>query len=104
MKYGFFYNSPIWFISLLILLIYIAALEIGYRIALKRRDKWKDVDSGGDNVVLTSLFAVLGLILAFTYAAGVSRHEVRKQAVITEVNALGTAHLRARLVAEPNRT
>jgi hypothetical protein len=104
MEYGFFYDSPIWFISFLIFLIYIAALEIGYRIALKRRDKWKDTDSGGGNIVLTSLFALLGLILAFTYAAGVSRHEVRKQAVITEANALGTAYLRARLVDEPGQT
>ena len=104
MEFGFFYDFPIWFIYLLILLINFAALEIGYRLALKQRDKWKDADKGGGNVVLTSMFALLGLILAFTYAAGVSRHETRKQAVIIEANALGTAYLRSRLVAEPSRT
>jgi hypothetical protein len=104
MEFGFFYDSPIWLISLLIFLVYIAALEIGYRIALWQREKWKDADSGGGNVVLTSSFALLGLILAFTYAAGISRHEVRKQAVISEANALGTTYLRARLVGEPGRT
>lgn len=40
-------------------------------------------------------------MLAFTYASGVSRFDARKDAVIKEANALGTAFHRADLVAEP---
>jgi hypothetical protein len=47
------------------------------------------------------MFALLGLILAFTYASGVNRFEDRKQAVIEEANILGTAFLRAGFIAEP---
>lgn len=104
MKFGFFYDSPIWLIAIVIFAVNLAALEIGYRVALRRQGESTDADSGGGNLVVTSMFALLGLILAFTYAAGVSRHEDRKQSVVTEANALGTAFLRARLVAEPGRT
>ncbi len=50
------------------------------------------------------MFALLGLILAFTYGAGVNRFDARKEAVVLEVNAMSTAFLRAGLVAEPGRT
>jgi hypothetical protein len=104
MEFGFFYDSPIWLVAMIIFAVNLAAVEIGYRVALRHQDESKDGDSGGGNLVVTSLFALLGLILAFTFAAGVSRHELRKQSAVTEANALGTAFLSARLVAEPGRT
>ncbi len=52
-------------------------------------------------MALSSMFALLALILAFTYASGVNRFEARKLAVIEEANALETAFLRAGLIADP---
>lgn len=104
MRIPFLYELPTWVTGAFFVVILLAALEAGYRIGLRRRDLWKDADTGGGQVVLTSMFALLGLILAFTYAFTVSRHEARKQVVIAEANALGTAFLRAGLVAEPGRS
>ncbi len=81
--------------------ILLTTLEVGYRIGFKQRKKWLDADTGGGTVALSTMFALLGLILAFTYASGVNRFEDRKQAVIEESNALGTAFLRAGFIAEP---
>ena len=53
---------------------------------------------------MTSLSAILGLLLAFTYGFVIAHHEARKSATISEANALGTAFLRAELVAEPGST
>lgn len=50
------------------------------------------------------MFALPGLILAFTYASGACRLDARKQAIPAEANALGTAFHRADLVTEPGRT
>jgi hypothetical protein len=50
------------------------------------------------------MYALLGLMLAFTYAFTVSRADLRKQAVIDEANAIGTAFLRTGLAPEPSRT
>ena len=102
-NWSILYRFPIFIDGVFIVAILLAALEIGYRFG-RREQKWKDADTGGGKLVLTTLFALLGLILAFTYSGGVTRYEARKQAVIIESNALGTAFLRADLVDEPGRT
>ena len=101
MQISLFHQLPILLAGLFILACLLVALEAGYRIGFKQREQWKNADSGGGTVALSSMFALLGLILAFTYASGVGRYETRKQAVISESNALGTAFLRAGLIAEP---
>ncbi|MEA1888527.1 MAG: hypothetical protein U9N50_01925 [Pseudomonadota bacterium] len=103
-EFALLYNFPIWVAGLTFIIILAITLESGFRVGLKRRDTWKDADSGGGAVVLTSMFAVMGLVLAFTYASGISRFDARKNAVMIEANALGTAFHRADLVAEPGRT
>ena len=86
------------------IIILSVALELGFRVGMKRRNVMNDADAGGGGVVLTSMFALMGLVIAFTYASGVSRFDARKHAVAVEANALGTAFLRADLVAEPGRS
>jgi hypothetical protein len=56
------------------------------------------------DVTLASLMALLGLMLAFTYSFSLSRADLRKVALVKEVNAISTAFLRADLLPEPGRT
>lgn len=95
---------PVWLVGLLFFVLLVCALEIGFRAGYRRREIWKDAEEGGGNLVLTSILALLGLILAFTFADGVSHYKTRKQAVLAETNALGTAFLRTDMVADPGRT
>ena len=104
MEFSPLYNYPLWVAGLIFVAVLILTLEFGFQIGLKKREKWKDADSGGGNVVLTSMFALMGLVLAFTYAVGVGHYDARKKAVVIEANTLGTAFLKANLVAEPART
>jgi hypothetical protein len=101
MSFSFFYYIPLIFGGLIMFAILLAALEVGYRIGFKQRKKWLDADTGGGTVALSTMFALLGLILAFTYASGINRFEDRKQTVIEESNTLGTAFLTAGFIAEP---
>ena len=105
-QYGLIYAFPLWLIGLVLALLLLAAEETGYRVGLRIRLRpgATDADSGGGAIVLTSLFAVLGLLLAFTYSAAVDRHESRRQAIVQEANALGTAYSRADVIAEPLRS
>ena len=103
-NFSIFYQIPLLFVGLVILVLLLMTLEGGYRIGFKQRRKWLDAETGGGTVALSSMFALLGLILAFTYASGVNRYEARKLAVIEEANALETAFLRAGLIAEPGGT
>ena len=93
-----------WMGGVIFLALLLAALEVGYRVGVWQHDKWQDAEDGGGNLVLTSVLALLGLLLAFTFADGVSHYKTRKQAVVSEANAIGTAFLRADMVADPGRT
>ena len=67
------HSMPIWLVGLFLFICLYAALELGYRIGYSRRKLWKDADTGGGRIVLNSTFALLGLMLAFTYGAGFFR-------------------------------
>ena len=56
-----------------------------------------------DGTMLGSLFAILGLMLAFTFSMTLSRYEKRIETVIQESNDIGTAILRSDLYPEPHR-
>jgi hypothetical protein len=45
-----------------------------------------------------SVFALLGLLLAFTFSGAASRFDVRRQLIVEETNAIGTAYLRLDLL------
>ncbi|MGB5223703.1 MAG: hypothetical protein WBN49_00890, partial [Arenicellales bacterium] len=61
MEFSPLYNYPLWVAGLIFVAVLILTLEFGFQIGLKKREKWKDADSGGGNVVLTSMFALMGL-------------------------------------------
>jgi hypothetical protein len=91
MRYPLLYELPIWVIGVLLVVALLGALEIGYRVGRWKGPAWKEFDSGrGGGVVLTSMFALLGLMLAFTYAFTVTRFDARKQAIVDEANAIST--------------
>ncbi len=95
------YDLPIWIDGALFVAVMLVALEIGFRVGLRKREAWRDEDVSMSNVVVTSFLATFGLILAFTYAFTVSRADLRKRVIIDEANAIGTAFLRAGLVPNP---
>jgi len=98
------YLLPVWAVCLIYLSILLGALEFGFFAGKRQRDSWKNADPTNGQIILTSMFAVLGLMLAFTYGAGVSRFDARKKAVVLEVNVMRNAFLLAEVVAEPGRT
>lgn len=50
-----------------------------------------------------AVLGLLALLLGFTLSMSISRFETRKQLILDEANAIGTAHLRAELLPEPER-
>ena len=53
--------------------------------------------------VQAALLTLVGLVLAFGLAMAVGRYDSRRAAVVDDANAIGTAYLRAQLLAEPVR-
>jgi len=66
-----------------------------------RQRFYKEYEKEG--TVQGALFAILGLLLAFTFSMAVSRYEKRIDIIIEEANDIGTAVLRADLYPETER-
>lgn len=78
-------------------LFMVLAMEIGYRIGLRRQAKAAEAITQA-NAVLVSMLGLLALLLAFTFSAALQRYEDRSRTVVAEANAIGTTFLRARLL------
>jgi hypothetical protein len=102
------YWAPGWLLVLPLLVLLLVATEAGYRAgAASRSRRGAGGGDGGPPDLGTIQGAVLGLLallLAFTYSFVTGRADARKQAVVSEANAIGTAWLRAGLVADPHRS
>src|SRR5499426_4717696 len=73
-------------------------LEIGRRVGIRRRKE--DAAAGGEGIgaVDGAVFALLGLLLAFTFSGASSRFDTRRQLIVEETNNIGTAYLRLDLL------
>ncbi|HOW75620.1 MAG TPA: DUF4239 domain-containing protein [Candidatus Competibacteraceae bacterium] len=69
-------------------------LEVGRRIGVQRRAQDPDGAVAGTGPVDGAIFALLGLLLAFTFAGAASRFDTRRALIVEETNAIGTAYLR----------
>jgi hypothetical protein len=99
------YQLPLWAVIFLFLLLLLIPMEVGLRLAMRQKSMQPDLErEARTDVTLASMMALLGLMLAFTYSFGLSRADLRKTAIINEVNAISTAFLRANLLPEPGRT
>ena len=101
MNPGYFDTMPIGFILLFIAIFMLAFCEAGYQVGAhfrKKQDKEETVSLGP---LLGGLLGMLAFVLAITFSIAASQHNLRKENVILEANAIGTAYLRADLLGEP---
>jgi hypothetical protein len=75
-------------------------LEVGRRLGARRRAKEAEGASTGVGAVEGAVFGLLGLLLAFTFSGAASRFDTRRQLIVEETNAIGTAYLRLDLLSE----
>lgn len=69
-------------------------LDIGRRIGLRRRAQDPEGAGTGTSAVDGAVFALLGLLIAFTFSGAASRFDARRVLIVEEANAIGTAYLR----------
>ena len=82
----------------------LAALEVGFRWGRRQPATGDDGASGQVGAVQGAILGLLGLLLAFSFAAAGARFLERQDLIVVEANAIGTAYLRADLLDEPHRT
>lgn len=73
-------------------------LEVGRRLGARRIAVDPEGASAGAGTVDGAVFALMGLLIAFTFSGAASRFDIRKQQVVEEANDIGTAYLRIDLL------
>jgi hypothetical protein len=76
----------------------LGASEIGRRIGVARLARHTDGLAKGGASADAATFALLGLLIAFTFSGAASRLQDRRDLIVDEANAIGTAYLRVDLL------
>lgn len=95
---GFLAEGSLWLIGLGLLLAMMIAAQLGAQLRKRMAPNARDNDDG-EGYMVSAALALLGLLIAFTFSLAVSRFDARRELVVNEANAIGTAWLRAGLVA-----
>lgn len=96
---SFFFLTDEWIVVALLVLLLAFSAECGYRFGRSRAK-----GQNGRETYLTheaSALGVLALLLGFTFSLAAQRFETRRNLILEEANAVGTAALRAQLLPQP---
>ena len=88
----------IWTLTGLVLIGVLACLELGYRIGGRDIQRGGSLNPRGASAIEGAVFALLGLLLAFSFSGAAARFEARRHLIANEVNAISTAWLRLDLL------
>ncbi len=93
--------NPVFFGAIFALLLatgIIVLLEVGRRIGARRLAEEGETAAKGFGAIESAVFALLGLILAFSFSGALARFDARRHLVVAEANNIGTAFLRIDLL------
>jgi hypothetical protein len=78
-------------------------MEFGRRLGVRRLAEYGGDAVAGVAAVEGGVFALLGLLLAFTFSGAATRFDTRRQQIVEEANDIGTAYLRIDLLPADSR-
>ncbi len=91
---------PSWAIYIFFVSVFCLTAEIGYRIGKYRNRSVSSPDAIQTSGIVGPVIALVAFLLAFSFGLASSHFAARKQLIIQEANAIGTAFLRADLLPE----
>ncbi|MFO0850926.1 MAG: hypothetical protein U0871_20585 [Gemmataceae bacterium] len=102
------YSKPLDHIPLGLMFVFVAALagaavEGGYRFGRWRHARIAEEKETPVGAMVGTILGLLAFVIAFTFGLAATRFEARRQIVLNEANAIGTAYLRTDLLPEPQR-
>lgn len=103
----FIREMPIWLLGILLLLASIGCARFGSALSrwLGRFQKDEgNLSESQEGYVVSSIFALLALLVAFTFGLAMDRYQTRRHLVVQEANAVEALYLKAQLLAEPDRS
>lgn len=78
----------------------VVLLEAGRRLGIRRRSGESEAERSSLGTVEAAVFALFGLLVAFTFSGGALRFNEKRMLIADEANSIETAYLRLHLVAQ----
>ncbi len=107
MPVHFFDTVPIPILYVGLLVLFAVAVEIGYLLGDRRQRNTDYIDEGRtaqSGVVLGAMLTLSGFLIGFTFSMAGGQFDNRREIVIDDANAIGTAFLRTAQLPEPYRS
>lgn len=102
-----FGTTPIWLLGLLVFIATVASALAGsgfnrwYSRRFRSQGKLSETQAG---YIVSIVYALLGLLIGFTFQVAIERFELRRQLVLQDANAIEILYLKAQLLDEPHRS
>lgn len=96
-------DIPLWGMYLGTTVVVLVTVELGFQLGRYRQTNGLAEKDGPVGAMVAATLALLAFLLTFTFGLAASRFEARRQALLTEANAIGTTYLRAGLLPAPHR-
>src|SRR5579863_757144 len=74
-------------------------LEVGRRFGIRRRPKESEDERGSLGTIEGAMFALFGLVMAFTFSGAAGRFNDKRALIAVEANSIETAYLRLHLLS-----
>jgi len=91
-------------VALSLLLGMVLAVELGFQFGKHRKPRSAASAGMETGAIQGAMLGLLGLLLGFSFSGAANRYMERQDLITQEANAIGTAHLRAGLLNEPERS
>lgn len=98
MSFAVFESLPIIIIYVCVAFVMLISCEIGYQLGKRFRTVQDKEAQSSVSPMVGGLLGMLAFVLAFTFSIAASHHSSRKENVLDEANAIGTAYLRSDLL------
>jgi hypothetical protein len=101
---GFLYRQNEFALIMVLVALLFVATEIGFRRGCNATARLEETAKSHHSTLQTGVMGLLALLLAFTFSMSSTRYETRKLLLVDDSNAIRTAWLRSRMLAEPDRS
>jgi hypothetical protein len=97
----YLFETSLFAVALLVCMLLL--LELGRGIGRRRMESDAEGARAGLGAVDGAVFALLGLLIAFTFSGAAARFDTRRQLIVEEANAIRTAYLRLDMLPEKDQ-
>jgi len=94
--------APLWLVVLVLFLALLTVREAGAWMSRRLAPRHVEEDDSERGYIMSGILGLLALLIAFTFSLALERYQTRRDLVIAEANAIGTAEMRVRLLDPPH--